>query len=39
MPEITCFYRIYDDKVSFSTYTTNKSYITDSVRRLIKNKY
>lgn len=38
MPEITCFYRIHDDKVSFSTYTTNKSYITDSVRRLIKNR-
>lgn len=38
MPIVDCFYRIDDNKTNFSTFTKSESYITDSVRKLIKNR-
>lgn len=38
MPIVDCFYRIDDNKTTFSTFTKSESYITDSVRKLIKNR-
>lgn len=38
MPIVDCFYRIDDNKTMFSTFTKSESYITDSVRKLIKNR-
>ena len=38
MPIVDCFYRIDDNKTHFSTFTKSESYITDSVRKLIKNR-
>lgn len=38
MPIIDCFYRLGDVSTYFSVVTTSNSYITDSIRRLIKNR-
>ena len=38
MPIVDCFYRIDDNRTIFSTFTKSESYITDSVRKLIKNR-
>ena len=38
MPIVDCFYRIDDNKTTFSTFTKSESYIPDSVRKLIKNR-
>lgn len=38
MPIVDCFYSFDGDKTMFSTFTKSESYITDSVRKLIKNR-
>lgn len=38
MPIIDCFYRLGDTSTYFSVSTTSNAYITDNVRRLIKNR-
>lgn len=38
MPTVDCFYRFDDNNSVFSTFTKSESYITDSVRKLIKNR-
>lgn len=38
MPIVNCFYSFDGDKTMFSTFTKSESYITDSVRKLIKNR-
>lgn len=38
MPIVYCFYSFDGDKTMFSTFTKSESYITDSVRKLIKNR-